>query len=210
MCITLVVKFANDKVYALLYHSDEVVFDDACPSEITLQNGDYFTLGTYNGERLVWKCVLENKAQCDNIIQFMEYDSDDSDWESSDLRKWLNSYNGFVGNAEIDKEFICGEFYILSTNELRKIESITKQPTLSAIKNSHSKYLFLRKNCWYWTSSSVSTNSQSVATVTQNGDFYKTLPTDTLTGVCPAFTLKNTTVHILGGNGSKQKPYVIG
>lgn len=44
--------------------------------------------------------------------------------------------------------------------------------------------MFLRKNCWYWTSSGISTNSLSVAAVTQSGTFYKTTATDGLTGIC--------------------------
>ena len=210
ICAGSTVKFANDRVYNLLYPCEEKVFDENHPGIVSLKNGDYFTLGTYNGERLVWECVLENHAQCEKIIEFRQYDADCSNWASSDLREWLNSNDGFFGKSLLNKEFISGNIYVLSQDELEQIGSITKQPSLPAIRKSNSKYLFLRKYCWYWTSSSISTNSQSVATVTQNGSFYKTLPTDQLTGVCPAFVLKSTDVHILGGEGSKQKPYVIG
>lgn len=208
--MSFAVKFANDKVYGLLYPCEEEIFDENNPGVITLKNGDFFTFGTYNGERLVWECVLENHAQCEKIIEFREYDTENSDWISSDLREWLNSNDGFFGRASLNRDFIRGEIYVLSKNELKEIGNITKQPSLSAIRNSNSEYLFIKKFCWYWTSSSINTNSQSVATVTQNGSFYKTLSTDKLTGVCPAFILKSTAVHILGGEGSKQKPYVIG
>ncbi len=211
ICAGFIVKNANDKVYSFLYPQQKQVFIENCPKTVKIKNGDYFALGIYNNERLVWKCVLNNKAQCEKIIDFRQYDSENSDWKTSELRKWLNSDNGFSEKAMIkNNTIIDGEIYVLSKGELEKIDNIAKQPTLSAVKNSDSKYLFLRKNCWYWTSSSISTNSQSVAAVTQNGGFYKTLPTDSLTGVCPAFTMKNSTVHILGGDGSKEKPYVIG
>ena len=101
ICMTYVVNFASDKIYSLLYPYDEMTFVDTCPNKISLQNGDYFALGTYNHEKLVWKCVLENKAQCDRTIEFREYDSFDSDWEACDLRKWLNSYDGFIGKGQI-------------------------------------------------------------------------------------------------------------
>lgn len=210
VCMGFTVKYANDKVYALLYPYEEQIFVEDSPAVVTLKKGDCFTSGAYNGERLVWKCIYDDKAQCERIIEFIPYDAEGSDWKSSDLRAWLNSEDGFFGEASISEELVSGEVYLFSQSELEKIGSIAKQPTLSAIRNSNSKYLFIRRNCWYWTSSSISTNSQSVATVTQNGSFYKTLSTDSLTGVCPAFTLKNRTVHVLGGDGSKQKPYVIG
>ncbi len=210
VCTGFAVRFANDKIYALLYPYEEKTFDENDPGVISLKNGDFFALGTYSGERLVWECVLGDRAQCERIIEFREYDNENSDWSTSELREWLNSENGFFGEAALNRELLNGEIFVLSKNELEKIGSITKQPSLSAIRNSKSGYLFIRKNCWYWTSSPISTNSQSVAAVTQNGGFYKTLPTDRLTGVCPAFTLKSTTVHILGGDGSRQKPYVIG
>lgn len=211
ICMSFAVKFANDGVYAFLYPYEERSFAEDRPGTAVLEVGDYFACGEYAGERLVWKCVSEGKAQCERIIEFKRYDSNDSDWESSELRDWLNSVDGFCGmSALTDHNIVRGEVYVLSVDELAEVDDRAKQPSLHAIRNSDSKYLFLRKNCWYWTSSSISTNSHSVAAVTQNGGFYKTLATDELTGICPAINLSSSTVKILGGDGSKQKPFVIG
>ncbi len=205
------VKGSSDKLYSLLYPDEKPIIEKSSSDIVELKDGDYFVCGEYGGEPLVWKCVLNNKAQCDKIIEFRAYDNDSSDWETLDLRRWLNSDSGFYGNALLNKEkIIDGEVYILSQKELEKIGDRGKAPTLYAIRNSKSKYFFLRKNCWYWTSSSISTNTHSVAAVTQNGSFYKTLSSDELTGVCPAFTLKTKTLAVLGGDGSRLKPYVIG
>lgn len=211
ICLGFTVKYANDKVYNFLHPREKITIEENNPRTVTLKKGSYFIYGTYNDEQVLWECVSDTTAQCNDIIEFKQYDSKDSDWETSDLRQWLNSDDGFYGNANLNGgKIINGEIYVLSKKEAKAAGLKPKQPTLAAIRNSDSKYFFLNKCCWYWTSSSISTNSQSVAAVSHKKGVYKTLPTDNLTGVCPAFKLKTVTVNVLGGDGTKQKPYVIG
>lgn len=211
---TLTVHFANDKLYALLYKPNQVIMQTSKPRDnIKLHKGDYFVCGSYSGDKLVWRCVSDKTAQCNNVVEFRAYDSSNSNWDSSELCQWLNSKNGFLKDSElVGSGIVKGGIRILSKSELIKIDvkSRLRAPTLSAIRNSNSKYIFIRKYIWYWTSSKVKTNSSSVVTVTQAGGFYKALCTDGLTGICPAFDLSGDSISVLGGNGSLEKPYVIG
>lgn len=83
-----------------------------------------------------------------------------------------------------------------------------KSPTAEAVKNDNSRYLQLRKSCWYWTQNSITTNTSSVSAVTSSGSFYKSVSNDGLTGVCPATVLKTDSIAVKGGNGSINTPYI--
>lgn len=83
-----------------------------------------------------------------------------------------------------------------------------KSPTVEAVKNDNSRYLQIRKSCWYWTQNSISTNTSSVSAITSSGSFYKSVSNDGLTGVCPATVLKSDGIVVRGGNGSIKTPYV--
>ena len=83
-----------------------------------------------------------------------------------------------------------------------------RSPTEQCVKNDGSRYLTLRKYCWYWTSSPVSTNQSSVTAVTTTGGFYKTLAADELCGVCPAMYLRSG-ILVLCGSGTAENPYAL-
>lgn len=83
-----------------------------------------------------------------------------------------------------------------------------KSPTAEAVKNDNSRYLQLRKSCWYWTQNSITTNTSSVSAVTSSGSFYKSVSNDGLTGVCPVTVLKTDSIAVKGGNGSINTPYI--
>jgi len=83
-----------------------------------------------------------------------------------------------------------------------------RSPTEQCVKNDSSRYLTLRKYCWYWTGSPVSTNQSSVTAVTTTGGFYKTLAADELCGVCPAMYLRSG-ILVLCGSGTAENPYAL-
>lgn len=206
-------------LYSALYKQN-VTIEKADEKKVELKKGDFFVFGKIYGEDIVWEIVNDSEtplAWSKNAICFRAYDDKSSDWITSDLREWLNSESGFLSeenfsSTDIVKQNEDGDtMFILSKKQLQffKESKRAKSPTSSAIRNDGSNKLVIRKNCWYWTSSSIETNSSSVAAVTQSGGFYKTLPTDTLMGVCPAFYLESKAVTICGGNGTKEKPYVV-
>lgn len=57
--------------------------------------GEYVSFGTYEGEPIVWRVTHTDSGNAylisDKIICLKSLDSEDADWSSSDLRKWLNS-----------------------------------------------------------------------------------------------------------------------
>lgn len=207
-------------LYSLLYPQNVSVERTDETKEIRLKEGDFFVFGTMYKEDIVW-AVIDSSASplvwCKNAICFRPFDSESSDWLTSDLREWLNSENGFLVNdnfatTEIIKENENGDrMFLLSKNQIQKFtESLrVKAPTAEAVRNDGTNKIVIRKNCWYWTSTPIETNSSSVTTVTNAGGFYKTLSTDTVVGVCPAFHLKSNTVTVCGGYGTAEKPYVI-
>ena len=204
-------------LYSALYPQN-VTIESTQEKEITLKKGDRLAFGKMYGEDIVWEVIGDSEnplVWSVNAICFRAYDEKSSDWLTSDLREWLNSDEGFLsdfGAKDIISPDENGDgMFLLSKKQLQSIKesSRVKVPTVSAIENDGSDKLVIRKNCWYWTSSPIETNSSSVAAVTSAGGFYKTLPTDTLMGVCPAFYLQSKTVTVLGGDGSAEKPYVI-
>lgn len=206
-------------LYSALYEQN-VTVEKSEEKEIELKKGDYIAFGTLYGEDIVWEIIEDGDFPLMwslNAICFRTYDEKSSDWKTSDLREWLNSENGFLSEENFSSTDIIKQskdsdrMFILSKKQLQSFKESkrVKAPTASAIRNDGSKKLVIRKNCWYWTSSPIETNSSSVAAVTSSGGFYKTLPADTLMGVCPAFYLENKTVTVLGGNGTKEKPYVV-
>ena len=194
---------SKDKLYSALFKTVNYGYPIHGGHKTELKKGDYVLCGTYDGEQLLWRVVSENGEvlQSEYIVDFAPFGKS-SDWEKSDLKKEL----------EKSVDGVEGDVSVLSKNELSKLSvgERKKQPTASAAMNCKTRFLFLRKNCWYWTSSGVSTNSLSVAAVTQSGTFYKSPATDELMGVCPALRLRSNSVTVVVGNGSKETPYVIG
>lgn len=207
-------------LYSVLYPQNVTIESTDTIRSVELNKGDSFVFGKIYGEEIIWKVIADGEnflVWSENAICFRPFDKKSSDWQTSDLREWLNSEDGFLSeenftstemikeNKEADKMFL------LSKNQLQKFSESerAKAPTVSAVANDGSDRLIIRKNCWYWTSSPIQTNSSSVTTVTNAGGFYKTLSTDTVVGVCPAFYLCDNTVIVCGGNGTKEKPYVL-
>lgn len=191
--------------------------------DVQLEKGEFFVMGSFYDESIVWKVIDYNNetfAWSENAVCFRDFDDNSSDWQKSNLKKWLNdeNENGFLADSNFssaEKALISSEenegVFILSERQLKALPESerVKAPTASAVKNYGTNKLFIRKNCWYWTSSPISTNTSSVTTVTQSGGFYKTLATDTLVGVCPAFRLTENEVTVCGGDGTREKPYVL-
>lgn len=194
---------AKDKLYSALFKTVSYGYPIHGGHQTQLKKGDYVLCGTYDGEQLLWRVVSENGEvlQSEYIVDFAPFGKT-SDWEKSDLKKEL----------EKNIDGVVGDVSVLSKNELSKLPAgeRKKQPTASAAINCKTRFLLLRKNCWYWTSTGISTNSLSVAAVTQSGAFYKSSATDELMGVCPALRLKSNSVSVVVGDGSKETPYVIG
>ncbi len=210
------------ELYSLMYPQNVAVEKGESVEKIELKQGDYFILGSCYSEPIMWQIIDgENGllAWSEYILCFRAYDDTSSEWHGSDLKQWLNGKDEFFSSenfSDAEKSVIAdnrdGEkIFILSKAQLQKIseEKRAKAPTVSAVRSYGSDRLILRRNSWYWTSSPVSTNTSSVTAVTQGGGFYKSLASDELTGVCPAFILKDSAVSVCGGNGTKEKPYVL-
>lgn len=73
-----------------------------------VKKGDYISFGTYNGENLVWRVVEETDDEfimiAENIIDIAVFDNDTSRWETSELRRWLNSSEGFLSADNFTEE----------------------------------------------------------------------------------------------------------
>ena len=210
-------------LYSLLYPQNVSVEKSETVEEIELKKGDFFVLGAFYGEDIVWEVIEDGEKPFVwslNAICFRAFDESSSDWATSDLKIWLNdeSKGGFLCDknfSENQRDLIAetdGEkIFLLSKNQLQKLPESkrAKAPVVSAIANDGSNKLVIRRNCWYWTRSPIETNSSSVTAVTQTGGFYKTLSSDMLMGVCPAFYLNENVVYTCGGDGTKEKPYVL-
>lgn len=192
---------AKDKLYPLIFDDVNYEYTVGQPQSVTLKKGDYVLYGTYRGEQVLWKVISQNGTllQSEYIIDFAPYGTSSNDCDL--LGKITGNFDGIAESVHIPSR---GDLSELSAKERQK------QPTLSAVLGCKTRFLFVRKNCWYWTSSGISTNSLSVATVTQSGSFYKSPATDSLTGVCPTVKLDGSTAEIVYGNGTKEQPYVIG
>ncbi|MDR1927535.1 MAG: DUF6273 domain-containing protein [Oscillospiraceae bacterium] len=101
--------------------------------------------------------------------------------------------------------------FLLSKKQLSALPAARRKrsPTQSAAARDTSPFLTLRRQCWYWTRSPVTTNQRSVTAVTNRGAFYKSLAADSLTGVCPAVFLATSRVACLGGDGGKRAPFIL-
>lgn len=194
---------AKDRFYLLLFDDVHYEYTVHEPAPATLKKGDYVLYGTYKTEQMLWRVISEDGTllQSGYIIDFAPFGRS-SDISESDLIKNIGDEFGEISE----------DIFIPSKNDLSKLSAAErkKQPTLSAVLRCKTRFMFLRKNCWYWTSSGISTNSLSVAAVTQSGTFYKTPATDGLTGICPAIRLDGRNVSVVCGNGTKETPYVIG
>ncbi len=67
-----------------------------CPFAcFAFEAGDYISFGSYQGEPLIWRVTDVNNDNIyiisDKIISLKSLDSEDANWSTSDLRKWLNS-----------------------------------------------------------------------------------------------------------------------
>ncbi len=193
----------KDKLYPLLFDSVDYEYTAHEPQSVALKKGDFVLYGTYCGEQMLWRVISEDGTvlQSCYIIDFAPYGKSSDANESTLTEKIRENLDG-----------ICEDVFIPSKEELSDLSAgeRKKQPTLSAVLRCKTRFMFLRKNCWYWTSSAISTNSLSVAAVTQSGAFYKTPATDELTGVCPAIRLGERNINAVYGDGTKDTPYVIG
>lgn len=194
---------AKDKFYPLLFDNIDYEYTAHESQSVALKKGDYVLYGTYRGEQMLWRVISEDSTvlQSCYIIDFAPYGKSSDANESTLTEKIRENLDG-----------ICEDVFIPSKEELSGLSAgeRKKQPTLSAVLRCKTRFMFLRKNCWYWTSSAISTNSLSVAAVTQSGAFYKTPATDELTGVCPAIRLGERSINAVYGDGTKDTPYVIG
>ena len=194
--------------------------------KVTLKSGDRIAIGSYLGEPIVWSVIetggktllMSEKVLCFRAFDPSEDGIGSSDYLASPLRAWLNSESGFL-NPENFSEFDLslkspdknGDLIFLPSKDMLKNISTAdrrRSPTEQCVKNDGSRYLTLRKYCWYWTSSPVSTNQSSVTAVTTTGGFYKTLAADELCGVCPAMYLRSN-VLVLCGSGTAENPYAL-
>ncbi len=131
-----------------------------------------------------------------------------------------NSYEnekGFLSEenfTDYELQFLSNTgVFLLSKEQLSKInqKDRLKTATKSAILQDESSYIILSgRKIWYWTSTAAGTNRTSVTTVTSGGGFYKANAFDSVTGVVPALYFNNVNVTSISGNGSKEKPYVVG
>lgn len=69
-------------------------------AETILNKGDCVVYGHISGEKMTWR-VYDKTADSvilisDRVINHMAYDEDNSLWDTSDIRQWLNSENGFL------------------------------------------------------------------------------------------------------------------
>ena len=222
--VSLILPRYKAEIYTLMYPHNLSIGISTQTKEVQLEKGDHFILGKCYGEPVAWEiidCTENPLVWCDNAVCFRDYDDESADWKTSELRAWLNdeTENSFLCDTNFsssEKDLIYdkknGEkIFILSKSQLEHFTpgDRAKAPTAEAVRNCDSDKLVIRRNCWYWTSSGISTNSSSVSAVTQSGDFYKTLMSDPLVGVCPAFYLKSNKVTVCGGNGSAEEPYII-
>ncbi len=126
-----------------------------------------------------------------------------------------DSESGFLYSDNFtkdEKDLIADDgVFILTVNQMNKYltaDARRKTCTPSCIIQNNSPYMTpADKSQWYWTSSSISTNNVSVASVTSGGTFYKSLAYDSTMGVSPALYLNSTTLSVYGG-GTKNEPYI--
>lgn len=86
----------------------------------------------------------------------------------------------------------------------------SKACTKGAAEQNNSPYIVSDgKALWYWTSSSISQNRMSLAVVTADGGFYKSLPYDSMAGVVPSMYLNKSDFSSLEGTGRQKDPYLI-
>lgn len=209
----------------LLFSSDIAVGGGAA-REVTLKSGDRIAIGSFLGEPIIWRVIdtdsgtllMSEKVLCFKAFDPSEDGIGSSDYLSSPLRAWLNSKDGFLSPENFSKDELSlvspdkngDTVFLPSKDMLKNISSADRRrsPTEQCVKNDGSRYFVLRRYCWYWTSSPVSTNQSSVTAVTTTGSFYKTLAADALCGVCPAIYLRGNTLTLCG-KGTAENPYAL-
>jgi len=101
------------------------------------------TFGTYGGKPIEWLVldVRDNKALIItvNVIEQRRFDSSTNDWETSELRQYLN--NEFIDR--LNKTKIDGEIFLLSVDEINEY--------FKGGTNRTAKYR--GKTAWCWTRS---------------------------------------------------------
>lgn len=208
----ILVRLAPSELYQIIYPENPPVVQAKEAFDVTLKKGDSVILGSYYDKPVVWKCVIfDNKPilMSNKVLDFIPFDEKSSDWENSSLRKALNSGNSlYFGDYA---KLIDGEITILSKDQLKKLPASErqKQPTADAIERSKTRFLFVRKNVWYWTKSAIAGQDICVTAVTQAGGFYKSPAYDMTMGVCPSVTLNSNRVVAFGGNGTENRPYIL-
>lgn len=140
--------------------------------------------------------------------------------EKNCVSQGYNSYadeKGFLHGDNFSRELVRlidgSGVFLLSKEQVSSYFSTgerLKTPTKSALEQSESPYFGSASMAvWYWTSSPVSSNNVSVATVTSSGGYYKTLAFDGLTGVAPAVYLQSSNVICGDGDGLENHPYFV-
>lgn len=135
--------------------------------EVTLKSGDRIAIGSYLGEPIIWRVIetgdktllMSEKVLCFRAFDPSEDGIGSSDYLASPLRAWLNSESGFLNPenfSEFDLSLISpdknGDLIFLPSKDMLKNISAAdrrRSPTEQCVKNDSSRYLTLRKYCWY-------------------------------------------------------------
>lgn len=115
----------------LFSENNPVMIEEYTVRNIKLKKGDYICLGSFGGERILWKVInIGNDARpfvfSEKVLCFLPFSSgkeitpESSSWETSDIKEWLNSastdefvfectaYNDINNNAvKINGGFLC-------------------------------------------------------------------------------------------------------
>lgn len=135
------------------------------------------------------------------------------------------SMNAYANEASFlsDKNFTLKEkksiklyngdnIFLLTQQEIEQfipLDKRAKKPTKEAFLQDESRFFPSISTAWYWTRNNIATNQSSIATVTAQGTFYKSLAIDSLVGVCPALYLNSVTVTAgISGEGTIERPYM--
>ncbi len=180
-----------------------------CPSHSGADTQKFGSSAWETSTLRAWLNSAEEKVEYKNAVP-----------SGSNLHEGYNPYDSEKGFLHADNfgknssSTIADEgVFLLSTEQIKKHipeKERAKTCTKSALLASDAPYLATTaKKTWYWTSSPISSNNVSAATVTSGGGFYKSLAYDGATGVCPALYLKTGNVFSAAGSGSKADPFLL-
>lgn len=124
------------------------LFDDIPEEELKLYQaqGELKALGYYRNKRLYWRTLYSKDGLslviCDKIIEQFEYnETEDNNYEHSDLRYWLN--NDFLRNSFEEDE----QRQIVALEVDNSIESLaTKKPNKYLCENTNDRIFLLSEN----------------------------------------------------------------